>query len=553
MRTVLQAALWASLLGFAQLAAAQTPVQIDLSRFPDGSTVPSGQVISTQWQSSGITFAARRSNEPVGAQGSILPYVPGSGPGCNRFYFFTPDVFGAVGIFHFVEPGTSTPSDASHFEMWAGWELGETIILVGFDQAGVETARTTYTAPCGGFCGRVVSLTGQFHTVELRTFGNPGIGFGNCNADGGFGLRFTPVPTDSDDDGVPDASDSCPGHDDNVDTDSDGTADGCDPCPLDFNNDADGDSLCADVDPCPADAANDADGDGACGDVDPCPQDPQNDADGDGVCGDIDVCPQDPQNDADGDGICGNDDTCALGDDNVDADADGTADACDRCPLDPANDADGDGVCADADACPLDPLDDIDGDGACAESDPCPFDPDDDADGDAVCGDVDPCPNEPTNDGDADGFCEAVDNCPFVSNPNQVDADGDGIGDACEPDDDADGVIDDDDNCAFDPNPDQTDSDGDGSGDVCDSDVDNDGVPDADDACLGTGAGQPVLSNGCSVEQECPCAAPWKNHGGYVSCVSKTTAAMLAAGEITQAQRDAIQDAAAQSSCGQKK
>jgi hypothetical protein len=172
-----------------------------------------------------------------------------------------------------------------------------------------------------------------------------------------------------------------------------------------------------------------------------------------------------------------------------------------------------------------------------------------------VCGDVDPCPLEPTNDGDGDGdgFCESIDNCPTVANSNQIDVDGDGIGDMCEPDDDGDGIVDDNDNCPFDVNADQADSDGDGSGDVCDADVDNDGVADAGDSCLATSAGEAVLPNGCSVAQECQCAAPWKNHGGYVSCVSKATTALLAAGAITQTQQDAIQSAAAQSSCGARK
>ncbi len=41
----------------------------------------------------------------------------------------------------------------------------------------------------------------------------------------------TPLP-DSDNDGVPDINDICPGHDDNIDSDNDGIPDGCDSTPL---------------------------------------------------------------------------------------------------------------------------------------------------------------------------------------------------------------------------------------------------------------------------------------------------------------------------------
>jgi hypothetical protein len=108
------------------------------------------------------------------------------------------------------------------------------------------------------------------------------------------------------------------------------------------------------------------------------------------------------------------------------------------------------------------------------------------------------------------------------------------------------------------PNADQADFDNDGQGDACDADVDGDGINDAEDQCLGTAPGEAVVLDpesedlGCSIAQLAPCDAPWRNHGAYVSAVTRTAEEFLALGLITEAEKDAIVAAAAESQCGSK-
>ena len=71
-------------------------------------------------------------------------------------------------------------------------------------------------------------------------------------------------------------------------------------------------------------------------------------------------------------------------------------------------------------------------------------------------------------DTDSDGVADHLDNCIRVSNVDQLDADNDNVGDACE-DTDYDNVKASKDNCPEDANTNQRDIDGDGMGDVCDS------------------------------------------------------------------------------------
>lgn len=83
-------------------------------------------------------------------------------------------------------------------------------------------------------------------------------------------------------------------------------------------------------------------------------------------------------------------------------------------------------------------------------------------------------------DADADGFLDATDNCPRRYNPDQLDTDGDLVGNLC-------------DNCAGVANPDQADADEDAFGDACDNcpvlhhydqtDSDGDGVGNVCDSC----------------------------------------------------------------------
>lgn len=152
-----------------------------------------------------------------------------------------------------------------------------------------------------------------------------------------------------------------------------------------------------------------------------------------------------------------------------------------------SNDDDDDSYLDDVDNCQFIPNDqsDLDSDGLGNECD-------NDIDGDSVENEDDAFPLDPneTSDSDDDGYGDNSDNCPDVAN-DQIDTDGDHVGDDCDVDDDGDGVYDIDDPFPLDPgesadsdhdgygdnsdncpsvNNDQHDADGDGTGDACDPD-----------------------------------------------------------------------------------
>ncbi|MGQ7848746.1 thrombospondin type 3 repeat-containing protein [Granulosicoccus sp. 3-233] len=225
------------------------------------------------------------------------------------------------------------------------------------------------------------------------------------------------------------------------------------------------------------------------------------DSDGDGMSDDVDNCPDD------------------FNADQADFDDNGIGDACE--------DTDSDTVLDIDDNCPI-------------VANPTQGDSDGDGTGDAC-----------ESDTDEDTVIDDVDNCPTISNADQADADGDGTGDVCEIDTDGDGVIDDIDNCPLIANSDQVNTDSDSDGNVCDIDDDNDGVLDDEpDSCDATESGGIVNSDGCSIAQLCPADDTWKNHGSYVSCVSRAAKDFQKAGLLSQGEKSQLVSTAAQSDVG---
>ena len=359
---------------------------------------------------------------------------------------------------------------------------------------------------------------------------------------------FFPDPTqpDSDGDGAGDGCDVCPAiyNPDQADADNDGLGDLCDNCAVDANADqldTDTDGFGDVCDNCAVNfnpLQEDGDWDGVGNICDNClatPNPEQSDLDGDDIGDECDNCPDD------------------TNPDQADFDGDGVGDSCDPCPaaadteppapvtpvpnavptgalsvisvdppdqgvnvnigtlvtvifseeIDPATITDTSYRLLDASATPvpaelivntnnlrvyLDPVDpllfdstyfvEVTSDVTTDNGSPgLPF-----TSQFETQGELDNCPGIPNPDqldSDNDGLGDACDNCPFAPNQDQSDLDCDGRGDSCDVcrtasnpeqlDTDSDGFGDSCDNCPTIPNEDQSDGDSDGVGQACDT------------------------------------------------------------------------------------
>jgi len=222
-----------------------------------------------------------------------------------------------------------------------------------------------------------------------------------------------PCAADCNSNGTPDENEP--------DCNSNGTPDDCEPDAIDCNSNGKPDE-------CEL-AGNDCNSNGT-------PDDCEADCDSDGTPDECDLIGNDCNSNGTPDNceLAGNDcnvngtpDDCELA--GNDCNSNGTPDDCEL-------DTDTDGVIDDCEECDEDP--NKTQPGACG----CGF-PDIDSDGDGVldcndlCSDTPSCAEVEANgcpsDDDGDLILNGCDNCRGVANPGQVDSDGNGVGDACEP------------------------------------------------------------------------------------------------------------------------
>lgn len=296
--------------------------------------------------------------------------------------------------------------------------------------------------------------------IRYAVYGTPTIGMAIT-----LSKQFDFSWRDSDNDGVIDRKDMCPGTSRNMVVNARG-------CPVD----EDQDGILNIVDECPGTPL------GLVVGYNGCPLDLDNDK----VYDYLDKCLGTPE------GFAVDADGCTL-----DTDNDGIDDNNDKCPNTLPNDA------VDSTGCPLDQ----DHDGVPNKDDLCPNTPEGisidvqgcplDHDMDGIPDDLDKCPNSAENekvdeygcpaDEDKDGVPDSRDQCPET--PQNVGVDEKG----CRLDKDGDGIFDEEDKCPNTPKDAPIDSLG------CPLDTDKDGIADWMDQCPGTVKKASVDGNGCPI------------------------------------------------------
>lgn len=196
---ILSARNWASIsisllahTGSLVVGAKAATVNIDLTHFPNGSQVSEGTVLSDQYRGDGVIFGARRSGEPVLQDSNTIDVQASFLNSIDRgFLFYNPDVYGAVAILNFVQPGTTNPTPVSSFIGISDdhFRAGERVEIWTFDQVGAFVSSETIMGSQGP--GAVVGIDSPtpFYSLEIRTFGDPGIAIKN--------ISFTPAPEPS--------------------------------------------------------------------------------------------------------------------------------------------------------------------------------------------------------------------------------------------------------------------------------------------------------------------------------------------------------------------